>query len=121
MNGTDAPEYFHKGVIKACVMEKPREDALLEYARFNLCPRCSAPRLLALGELKTERGPIGILVCLECDSASTSRAPRPTPADPPSSERVIFLIGWDSTVQTAQAIQNTRTTLVPATSSNSRT
>lgn len=67
MNGTDANEYFHKGVIKTCVMEKPAEGALLKYARFNRCPRCDAARLHALGELKTERGPIGILVCLECE------------------------------------------------------
>ncbi len=67
MNGTDANEPFHKGVIKVCMMEKSAEDAVLKYARFNRCPRCDAARLQPLGELKTERGPIGILVCGECE------------------------------------------------------
>ncbi len=62
-----SPQYFDAAMVKVCVMDKPAEDALMEYARQNHCPRCNAPRLLPLGELKTDRGPIGILVCRECE------------------------------------------------------
>lgn len=67
MNGTDAPEYFDQALVKACVMDKPTEDVLWQYARENRCPRCNGQRLQPLGEIKTDRDPIGILVCRDCE------------------------------------------------------
>ncbi len=62
-----SPQYFDAAMVKACVMDKPVEDALWQYARDNRCPRCNGPGLQPLGELKTDRGPVGILACRECE------------------------------------------------------
>lgn len=65
--GSRSTGYFDPEMIKACIMEKPAEDALWEYARQNRCPRCNSPSLQPLGELRADRGTIGILVCRECE------------------------------------------------------
>ena len=59
--------YFDAKMIKACIMEKPAEDVLWQYARENRCPRCNGQRLQPLGEMKTDRGAIGFLACRDCE------------------------------------------------------
>lgn len=59
--------YFDEATVKACVMSWEQEEPLVKYAQENCCPRCNAPTLRALGQLETDRGPIGILVCRDCE------------------------------------------------------